>query len=373
MHVRSSGALLGAESVVLELAKHSAQFGYTPVVTAFQDRGDPPPELCQLARQFGVDSHTFSCGPGFDRTLPARLRAFVHKRNVSLVHCHGYKEDIHVLAARTGVAKVATNHLWKRTNWKLRLYARADAVALRCFDHIVAVSRPVFEDMTRLGLSPRRMSVIPNGIDASTFTRPLSDEQKQALRLELGISHDDIVAISVSSLTVEKGHRYMLEALPEIVRACPRLCYLVVGDGPTLGDLQRQATALDVRGHVVFAGPRTDVAALLGVAALFVLPSLIEGLPMALLEAMAAGLPAVASSTGDVPTAIEDGRNGTLCTPGSVADVAAAVQRYASDPDLRLDHGSRAQATVVENFSSASMARAYCALYDNVLSRHGRH
>jgi glycosyltransferase involved in cell wall biosynthesis len=373
MHVRSSGALLGAERVVLELAERSRASGYEPLVVSLQDQGDSAPEMNVLARQAGLDSLVLPCRRGFDRMLLGGLREIVRQRDVSLVHCHGYKEDIHVLAARLGVPKVATNHLWKGTTWKLRVYAQLDALALRRFDHVVAVSRPVLEDMRRLRVSPEKMSVIPNGIDASPFSAPLADERRRGLRREFGLGLDDVVAISVSSLTVEKGHRYVLEAMPEVARTSPRLRWLVVGDGPLREGLDRTAADLGLSTHVLFAGTRRDVADLLRAADLFLLPSLIEGLPMALLEAMAAGLPAIATAVGDVATVIEDGRNGTLCAPASAFELGAALRRYASDAGLRLAHGSRARATVVENFSSTSMARSYCALYDDVLSRHGRH
>jgi glycosyltransferase involved in cell wall biosynthesis len=368
MHVRSTGALLGAERVILELARAAAGFGYRTLVVGLQDAGDPPPELCRAAQESGVESHTLECRSGFDTGLTTRLRGFARYHGISLIHTHGYKEDIHVLAARAGVPKVATNHLWKRTTWRLRLYARLDARALRRFDHVVAVSRPILDEMRHMGLDPARMSLIPNGIDASAFASPLTETRRQAVRAAFAFSLDDVVAISVSSLTVEKGHRFMLAAMPEIVRACPHVRYLVVGAGPAEVELRREANHLGVSDRVSFAGPRSDVADLLRAADVFVLPSLIEGLPMALLEAMAAGLPAVASAVGDVPAVLRDGYNGTLHEPGSVRALTDAVTRYAADPERRLAHAREARATVLERFSSTGMAKAYYALYDRLLS-----
>ncbi len=371
LHLRSTGALLGAERVILQLAARSEAHGYTPVVAGVQDRRDPSPELCRLAREMGIESYVFPCRAGFDRSLAALIRQTVRERGVSLMHCHGYKDDIHALAARAGVVKVATNHLWKGTSWRSRLYVHADALALRRFDHVVAVSRPILDDMRRRGLKASKTSLIPNGIDSAPFATPLSDDRRRALRPELGLEPSDVVAVSVSSLTPEKGHRYVLEGLPRAAQTFPALRWLVVGDGPLREAIHEQAVALGISERVRLVGWRRDVPDLLRASDLFLLPSLVEGLPMALLEAMAAGLPAVASAVGDVATVIDDGRNGTLCAPGDVAALGTGISRYAGDAGLRNEHGARARATVEERFSSRAMAAAYCALYDELLSRRG--
>jgi glycosyltransferase involved in cell wall biosynthesis len=368
MHVRSSGALLGAERVVLELARSSPAWGYDAIIVALQDEGDPAPEMCAIARQEGIESASLLCRRGFDRALPARLAEIARLRGVSLLHSHGYKEDIHIAMARGRFPLVATNHLWKRTDWRLRLYAALDALALRRFDHVVAVSGPVLDDMVRAMLPREKMSVIPNGIDVSAYRTSTSQAARRDARIRLGLPPDGLVAMSVSSLTVEKGHRYMLEALAAVAPALPELDWVVVGDGPLRQSLEQQVDALSIGEHVRFLGARRDVASLLQVADIFVLPSLIEGLPIALLEAMAAGLASIATSTGDIPSVIDHGRNGLLCLPGCSPELESAVRRYASDAQLRALHGANARASVLERFSATRMAERYCHLYDKVLS-----
>jgi glycosyltransferase involved in cell wall biosynthesis len=367
LHVRSGGAVLGAEQVVIELSRQSPRYGYTPVVAALRDARDGHPPLCQAAEEYGIEVLAFPCSAGIDLSLVARLRHFVRQRGVSIVHSHGYKEDVHVALARLPVATLATNHLWKRTNWRLRAYARADALALRSFDHIVAVSSPIKDEMVSLGIDPGRVSVIANGIDVARYAHVPSPSEREACRAELGVERSDFVAIAVGSLTPEKGHRELVRAIASIAARFPSLRCVIVGDGPLRESLSRSREDLGIASRVILTGARTDVPRLLRSADVFVLPSLREGLPMALLEAMAASLPCVASAVGDVPSVIRRWASGILCRPGNVHDLAEALSAYLADPTRRQEHGRVAREVVAMGFSSAVMGGRYAALYDGLI------
>ncbi|SCZ65906.1 glycosyltransferase [Thiohalomonas denitrificans] len=369
LHLRCSGGFLGAESVVMELACHSPEFGYEPIICVPYDVGDPVPDLVSVSKEAGIRTIPLPCRSRLDLSVLKQLAHLVRDDGVDIVHAHGYREDIHAALAIVGTPLVATNHLWKRSNRTLRLYAWLDRQALRRFDRIVAVSRPILEEMNTLGLPAHKLVHIANGVDADRFAAPTPE--REASRTRLGLGPESQIIGMVSSLTAEKGHRFALEALARLRERFARTRLVVVGDGPELPALQALAEDLGIADRVHFAGRRDDIPALLPALDLFLLPSLTEGLPMAMLEAMAAGIPVIASRVGDVGSVIEEGRSGITVPPGDVAALSAAMEALLASPQTLRNTGNAGRARVREGFSSAAMAQSYCELYDGCL-REGR-
>jgi glycosyltransferase involved in cell wall biosynthesis len=362
IQLRSSSAMLGAERVVLELSKRSWEFGYESIVVALQSPDDPEPELVRLARAAGIQAKVLACRGRFDPTIFGRIRRLVRAERVDLLHAHGYKENFYGLLAGTGVPTVATNHLWKRGTRSLRLYCWLDSRLIRHFDHVVAVSEPIRQELLQAGVPDHKLSRIANGIDTGPFRRAAAGGR----RASLDLPQDRLVVGMVSSLTPEKGHVHALEALARLRGRFPDLLLAVVGDGPQRPALQAAADRLGLRDQVRFCGRRSDVAEVLGAFDVFLLPSLNEGLPIALLEAMAAARPVVASRVGDVPAVVRDDDTGLLVPPADVSALAAALARLAADPDLRSRLGRAAADAVERRFSAEQMARQYCLLYDRL-------
>lgn len=373
LHLRGSSALLGAERVVLELSQWSPEFGYESVIAAPVENDGATPEFIEAARADGIEAHTLPCAGKLDLGLVRRLRELVRTQAIDLIHCHGYKEDFYAAVAGLGVPLVATNHLWKRTTRALKAYCWLDGLILRRFDHVVAVSDPILADLRQAGVREDRLCKIPNGIDTSRFQPAPSGAQRRAVRDSLGLRADGLVMGMLSSLTPEKGHRYAIDAMATLTHKFPDLQLCVVGDGPLRQALVQEVARRGLAEQVVFSGRRSDIAAVLGSFDAFLLPSLNEGLPMALLEAMAAGLPAVASDVGDVGQAIEDGVSGRLVVAGDAAPLAQAVGELLADQTRRTAMGAAARERIAQSFSSRAMAKTYCRLYDRQLQPRAAH
>lgn len=366
LHLRGSGALLGAERVVLELARWSPNFGYEPLIVAPHPSRAAPPEYLTVAAAEGVEASTLACDGRLDLRFLRRLRRLVRNKGVDIIHTHGYKEDVLAALAGLSVPLVATNHLWKRTTRQLRLYSRLDGLVLRRFDQIVAVSDPILAELRAAGIAEHKLSRIPNGIDTERV-RPPSAAERATARERLGFDSDELVLGMLGSLTPEKGHAFALEALGALSAEYPRLRLCIVGDGPLRETLAREIERRGLASQARLCGRRSDIPQVLAGFDVFLLPSLKEGLPMALLEAMAAGLPAVASAVGDVGKAVEDGISGRLIPPGRTDAMVQALSELAADSTYRRQLGERARARVTERFSSRGMTSAYCRLYDRQL------
>lgn len=234
---------------------------------------------------------------------------------------------------------------------------------------------PVSEDLQRwLGdvvrIPAAKTLFIKNGVDTDRYAPGGSaapDSPWQA---------GDVVIGTVARIQDVKNHRALVDAFArlraDMPALAPRLKLTIVGDGPLLPALRAQVAALGLQDAVWLPGARADIQALLQSFSVFALPSLAEGTPVSMLEAMACGLPVVASRVGGIPEVVDDGVQGLLVPVGDVGALAQALGRYAGDAALRAQHGARARARIEERFSMRAMLAAYGALYDGLCGHKGR-
>lgn len=367
LHVRDSGAMLGAENVILELARQSPSLGITPVIGVFSHSDGSATELARQASHLGLETIVIPCNKKFDLGTIKFLRNYIKKHDIHLVHTHGYKEDFYAWLAKA-TPLLATNHLWKRTTAALKVYAYIDSKVLHNFNKVVAVSAPIQQDMVSVGIKADNTLLIPNGINIEKFTLQGKFEQTLLLKQLFGIPAERIVIGMISSLTQEKGHAKALPGVAEIIKQYPNTHVLVVGAGPELNYLCRQSKTLGIEKNITFAGNRNDIPDLLSLIDIFLLYSSIEGLPIAILEAMAAGKAIIATNVGDVGYAIIDGITGLLLETQNQAFLSQALMALIENEDKRNRLGQAAKERVAEVFSSGSMAKRYARVYRELLA-----
>lgn len=363
LHLRASGGIYGAERVIATLAAEQARLGIDPHVACLEPRGGGPFRAA-LARS-GIAAHGVPDRGGLDGAGIARLVALVRGLAPDVLHSHGYKTDVVAALLAPALRRpclVATNHNWTGETAALRVYERLDALALRRFDLVVAVSRPVAAELAAAGI--RRVAVVPNGI---AIGAPAAAPGR--LRAELRLPAGTPLVGYVGRLSREKGVRELLDAAAS--QPVAHVHFVLVGDGPLRAELAAAVSARGLAHRVHLLGRREDAAALLPDLDALVLPSHREGTPMVLLEAMAAGVPPIATAVGGVPDVVTDGVNGILVPPHDAAAVAVAVGRVAGDPSLGRRLGAAAAETVRARFSAPEMARGYARAYRSAMERRG--
>jgi len=226
----------------------------------------------------------------------------------------------------------------------------------RCLDYGMAVSESTRDAWaSRPGVRHSRLGVIYNGVDVARYDRRSSrPEARRALNLPADAS--PVVAV-VGRLEEQKGHRYLFDAVASLHRSFPKMHLLLAGDGALRPELESRARALGIGQRVSFLGHCNDVQRVLDAADLFVLPSLWEALPFALLEAMASGLPVVATRVAGVPEVVSHGRTGLLVPPADAGALASALAEVVASRSRLDDMGAAARAVVEARYSLGAMLR----------------
>jgi glycosyltransferase involved in cell wall biosynthesis len=223
---------------------------------------------------------------------------------------------------------------------------------------VIANSSAAAERLIQEGVRPSKVVTIANGLDFDRF----------AVRQQGSPSRRPRIVTTVANLRPGKGHDVLLKAAARLVRRVPDIRFRIVGDGPRRGDLERQAAALRVSSHVEFLGYRSDVAELLRQSDIFALPSLMEASPNALIEAMAAGVPIVATRVGGIPEAIEHERSGILVAPQDDRALAAGIARLIKRPQIASRLADAARQSAESRFSFDRMVNEFQQLYFDELA-----
>jgi glycosyltransferase involved in cell wall biosynthesis len=290
----------------------------------------------------------------------------LRREQVALIHAHEFSAILcgWIVATLAGLPLVATvhgkNYFWEKLRRRVtyRLVSRHGTLVMVSQD----LKRFVCD---KVGVAENRMEVIYNGVAPAQM---VTDEEVQNSKAELEDSGCYPMLGVVGSLYPVKGHRFLLEAMPEIIRQWPKAQLLVIGRGELEVSLKEQVEQLAIGANVHFLGMRQDVPRLLSLLDVCILPSLSEGLSLALLEAMASGKPVVATRVGGNPELIDHGRTGFLVQPEDARDLAANLLKLLSDPETMQQFGRQAEERVRQHFSMKQMVDRYRGLYIRSLS-----
>lgn len=310
------------------------------------------------------------------RKLPvmiARLTRILLEGRYDILHCHLPLADTigRIAAVLARVPVVVTTEHGKHL-WKSKAHLMLDRLLMPATDLRICVSRDIVEIRKRLEHTPEgKLVYIPNAVDISAVRK--TNRTRDKVMAEFGWRSDDRLLLAVGRIVAAKNYEALVEALSILRGRFPDLRCIVAGEGSAEGKIRAAIERFRVGDILVLAGSRRDVPDLLAAADVFVLTSIREGLPVSLLEAMAAGKAIVATAVGGVPDAITDQETGLLVEPGAF-EVANAVSRLLGDNSLRRSLGEAAARVAEERFSVESMVRRVGEVYSELHDRRaGRH
>ena len=361
LHLSSTSGPGGAEMLVSRIASGLDRKRFRSTVGLFA-----PGWLKERCETLGLPTVVVPMEGQWDFRWIVRCCRVVRRQNVSLIHAHEFRANAFgaLVAKLCGIPLVGTVHgkNYYPDHVKRRMAYRWASRAA----HMVAVSHDLRHFLEeRIGIAHDRIAVIHNGVD---MIQQGSLDQVRRLRSEFGIGEDAFIIGIVGSLYPVKGHVHLFHALRTVLGHHPKTRLLVIGQGDLEQTLKQKVSDLGIEGAVSFLGLRNDVPRVLPLLDLFVLPSLSEGLSVALLEAMSTGVPVIASKVGGNPEIVVDGETGYLVPPERSEELASRIIEIMSDRESSRLLGERGREWVAREFTTARMLERYQDLYDSCLS-----
>jgi glycosyltransferase involved in cell wall biosynthesis len=355
----------GAEELILNMVTRLPRDRFEPIVCCFEN--PPGPMGTEIANQ-GIRVVPLGIMPGWRRpfdwwTIVSALRRLEPK----IVHAFLLPASLYgrsaAWAARVPIIVGTEVNIYDRKQWH---HVVAERLLARVSACIVASAESVKSAYVhQLGIAPRDVRVIYNAVN---WKRLDSTRSPIEIRQELGIPLDRTVVGVVATLQDKKGHHVLLDAFAR-TPGLAAVGLMLVGDGTERAALEKQAASLGIRDRVTFCGTRRDLGNLLPAMDVFALPSLWEGLPLALILAMGAARPVVATRIAGIPEVVVDGESGLLVPPGDAVAIGTALARLCADPAERRRMGDTAREAVRDRFGADAYARSVTDLYEELIGR----
>jgi L-malate glycosyltransferase len=346
----------GGETQVLGLTLGLLRRGHRAALAC-----DPHGQLHERATRAGVECHPLSIRNSLDFSAGLHLRKLLARDHYDIVHFHTSRAHSMAPFARAHArALIVTRRMDYQPN---RLFA--PYLYNRAVDAVAAISNEVADALCKAGVARDHLRIIASGVDCDHF-RPALSSEREAARNRFGFTREEFLIGTVGMLEERKGHRFLLEAIAIANRNSAkesRIRCIIAGDGSKRDELAALAQNLRIANDILFLGMIGDTRQVLDALDLFVFPSLREGLGVALLEAMACGLPVIAARAGGILDSVEDGVSGVLVPPSDAASIAEAIAILRDDPERRSRLGQAARNRVLEKFSMEAMTTKTIELY----------
>ncbi len=349
----------GAETKLLELVKHMDKDRFETTVVSL-GLGNEIED--KFHSELDCNVMTFQRQKQFDFKLLARVRNFIRDEKIDVVMTTLFYADVlGAMAGKSGGAKgVFSWETISSPKWLVPHRLWSYRYAIRNTDKVISVSKATASWLVeKRKVNPGKVMIIPYGVNLDKFNPAI----KSVTRESIGLTDDDIVIGQVSRLNEQKGHCYLIDAAPDIIATQPNVKFVLVGDGPLRSQLTQQIVANGVEDHFILLGFRQDVPEILPLFDVFTLPSLYEGLPNVVLEAMACGLPVVATPVDGTKEAVIDQETGLLVPVGEVRQLADNLLHVISDHDLKLKLGHAGRMRVEDEFSLDGQVKKFENLY----------
>ncbi len=373
LYVIWSLGLGGAEQVVKSLVKGLNKAKFRPFICCLNDEGRFADEL----KAQGIQVFALNKKRGIDFSVVPKLVKIIKENNINVVHTHLWGANLwgRLAANEAHIPVVVTEH--NVDVWKNPIHFVIDRFLFRKTDCFVAVSEMVRGFYSqKLGVTREKIEVVYNGVEIKVPQCPCAPvPQQKNIKNELGINDDEKVIAVIGRLVPQKGIEFFLNAMKGVFNHRPstidnRLKILIVGEGPLLNNLKLKVKNEKLEDKVEFLGFRKDIPEILSITDILVLPSSREGLPMILLEAMAAGVIVVATRVGGTPELLQDGFNGFLIEYGDAVGLEKEIQHILTmDERTRDEIIGNAKNTVKDKFSLEKMVVEHERIYQQLIAQ----
>jgi len=371
LHTIDSTGLYGAEIMLLNLMEEQRQMNLSPILLSINDfdSGKSAIEVESIKR--GFQTIKIAIKKGFSLKGAMNIAHVAQENQISLFHSHGYKVNILLGCLPKFIRKrpvVTTLHGWlgvKRFS-RMWFYETVDSLILHRLDAVVQVRTYKGESKELAYRGTRNTYTVNNGIPELVFDLASIGHSDPVVN---DFCKDGFIIGTICRLSAEKGLDYLIESMRLLLSHEANYKAVIIGEGPQKKILQSKIDSYGLARKVLIAGYRNQAFNYLPLFDVFVLPSLTEGLPITILEAMQANTPIVATRVGGIPDVLGNGAFGIIVEPGNSAALAEAISYVSSNPERINEMSNDARKTVLEKYSSRRMAEGYLKVYEAVLGK----
>ncbi len=367
LYIITSSGIGGAEKILYYTATGLDHNKYDVSVCSLKNKG----EIARELEKRGIKVYCLHMGGrerffGWLSSIIALIRLFpyLRRKKPTIVHSFLFRANIltRIVGYLTGIPIVISSV--RVMGGEKKYFHYVEMITSFMVDHYVAVSESVKRyiiDKSRI--SDEKISVIYNGVNFKNQ----DDPHEQNVKIPFKVENEDRLLMTVGRLHVQKGHCYLIKAISKVQKEFPKVKLLVIGKGEEENNLKKLVKTLDLTDKIVFIGLSSDIEKILAIAELFLLPSLWEGLPNALLEAMAAGKPVLATEVGGIPELVVRGETGILIPPRDSDVLATAIIDLLRNKLKAKDMGEAGRTRAEEHFSIQKMIEKTGSLYQKLL------
>ncbi len=361
------GQIGGGESHLLSLVENLDRTKYDPIVLSFTDG-----PMVDRLKEMEVPTHVIKSTKAFDFNIWKKVKHFLISEKIELIHAHGSRanSNLNVVARKLKIPIIYSIHGWSFHNdqpfWKKKIRILGESWLTKNSTVNISVSASN-RDSGKIYISAFNSTVVNNGIDENKFNPAKYD---CTLRNELGYRDDDIIVLFIARFTSHKQPLTLIKAFAKALPQLPEIKLLMVGEGDQKETALQLVNELNIKDKIKFLPFRQDVPNLLAAADIFVLPSLWEGLPIGLLEAMSMGKAIIATEVDGTMEIVKNEENGLLITVANLeSELASAILRMGKDSRLRKRFGAAARETVKNSFNAGKMTRQIEAIYEKLAEK----
>ena len=366
-HIRDSGGIFGAERVILTIGKNIDK-KFSVILICLRSPDGKSDLLKKKAEEVGLKVISVDVNSKMDFSCIKHIRDILKFHQVKILHSHGFKANLYGLMAskNLGIKRILTAGGTTRDSMMKKLYVYMDETfTYRFYDYIVAVSREIFYKLLEKNITQEKVIIVENGIDESLYD---DDADRTHINDPFPINNTNKVFAVIGRLFPDKAHRYFIDAFSYIKKAYPTSVALIIGEGPSEEEIRKQVIDLKLEDSVFLCGVREDMMYVYRSIDYLVLPSLTEGLPYVLLEAMLFKVPILATDVGGIPNIVINDVTGYLVPPGDVQSLKNGMEKMLNNPEKTLEMAEEGYKLVHEKYSARRMAEDYSRLYDSMIN-----
>ena len=369
LHLISSGFYGGPEKLIVNHLTHLDSGKFDSHLAAIVESGEGSSQILDQARIRQVSCSAVCSAGWWDPQSLVALSREIKSVRPAIVCTHGYKAAVlGIIAAKLmRIPVIAVSHGYTTENSKVAFYEWVERKVLAWANGVVSVSGAQQDRLDSFGVRYRKGWVVLNAAEAVPEECLSSDDYDKVLA-ELGLPAAGRFVVCAGRLSLEKNHKLLIDAISAISSKFPNVYFLICGDGPLRAELEQQVQDAGLSDLCIFAGFQKNLYPFYARMEFLVLPSLTEGLPLVVLEAMSFAKPVIATSVGGVPELVAHGENGILVPAGDVQALSAALIQALDSPQEMKEYGKRARRLVTNDFSYVDHARRMEAVYDEVLN-----